>query len=128
MSFETLLQLFLSFAPWVVGGWLVFSVVLWGFTWLVYLAGMATVYSEARLVDNPGARKLANRLAVIGPITSTALNWFTFTFVLLEFPKEKFLSARLSRHFRHGKGWRQKLAAYMGRTWLDPFDPSGTHI
>lgn len=108
--------------------YVVFAVLLWGFTWLVYLAGMATIHAEPRLVDNFGARRVANVVARAGPIMSTSLNWLVFTFILLEFPKEYYLSARLSRHYRHGKGWRQKLSAWMGRIWLDPFDPSGKHI
>ena len=106
--------------------WVVTTALLWGFTWLVYLAGMAVTAADHKLTGT--SRKLAGAVGHLAGWTSTALNWWSFTVILLELPSERFLSTRLARHVRAGAGWRYRIAYKLGKTWLDPFDPSGTHI
>ena len=110
----------------VVLGYVVFSAALWAITWVVYLAGMGIVRAEPVLYGLPA--KLVKPVQWLAGFLSTALNWLVFTTVLLELPKERFLSTRLARHVRTGAGWRHQVAMWMGRNWLDPFDPNGTHI
>jgi len=98
------------------------AALLWGATWLVYLANMAVLHAGER------ATAPARAVVWLAPVMSTALNWLVFTVLLLEIPKEKFLSTRLARHKRTGHGWRQRFADWMGRVWLDPYDPAGHHI
>ena len=107
---------------WVPLAYAAGAVLLWGATWLVYLANMAVLHAGAK------ATWPTKMVLWAAPVMSTLLNWLVFTLLLLEIPRECFLSARLARHFRRGKGWRQRLAGWMGRVWLDPFDPAGYHI
>ena len=114
-------------AIYLIAGYVVFSVLLWAATWIVYLADCATQWAAKR-TKGTTSEKLARYINKIAIVMSTLLNVLVFTVILLELPKEPLLSTRLSRHKRQGKGWRQKLATYLGRIWLDPFDPSGEHI
>ena len=129
MNIEITLEMIQAFALvwwWVIPAYVVFSALLWAATWVIYLATMGVIRSHPVLFGTPA--RLGGYIVKTGEFLSTALNWLVFTLLLLELPKERFLSARLARHFRSGKGWRQKFAGWMGRTWLDPFDPSGRHI
>ena len=114
-------------ALYLIAGYVVFSVLLWAATWVVYLADCATHWADER-TKGTTSEKLARYINKFAIVMSTLLNVLVFTVILLELPKESLLSTRLSRHKRQGKGWRQKLATYLGRIWLDPFDPSGEHI
>lgn len=108
--------------------YVVFGFGLWCFTWLLYLAGMAIQWSASRLSPGSLTARLVVPVQYAAGYSSTALNWTVFTVLLLEWPKEAFLSTRLARHKRQGHGWRQRFADFLGRTWLDPFDPTGHHI
>ena len=114
-------------ALYLIGGYVVFSALLWAATWIVYLADCATRRAAGR-TKGTKSEKLARYINKFAIVMSTLLNVLVFTVILLELPKESLLSTRLSRHKRQGKGWRQKQATYLGRIWLDPFDPSGEHI
>lgn len=114
-------------ALYLIGGYVVFSALLWGATWVVYLADCATRWADPLIKGTP-SEKLANVIHKLAAFMSTSLNWLVFTVILLELPKEQMLSTRLARHKRQGKGWRQRLANRLGMVWLDPFDPSGNHI
>lgn len=112
---------------WLVPLYVLFSAALWSATWVVYLADCATRWA-APLIKGTPSDKLANVVHNLAAFMSTSLNWLVFTVVLLELPKERFLSTRLARHKRQGRGWRQRLATKLGDTWLDPFDKTGHHI
>ena len=94
-------------------------------TWVVYLATMNLVRNRESMTGLP----LMTGWAVFcfGVALSTTMNWLVFTFLLLEFPREFTLSARLSRHLKAG-GWRGRQAALIAEAWLDRFDPSGKHV
>ena len=111
---------------WLIPAYISFSAVLWSVTWVFYLARMCVDWASAQVYGTPA--KLAKPVVKTAEFLSTALNWLVFTVVLLELPKERFLSTRLARHKRQGKGWRQRLANRLGMVWLDPFDPNGHHI
>ena len=55
------------------------------------------------------------------------VNVVVFTVILFEWPKELTVTRRLKRHIKLG-GWRAKVAAWLAKYILDPFDPSGRHI
>lgn len=107
-------------------GYAAFSALLWAATWIVYLADCATRWAEPLLHGTPA--KLVKPVHLLATFMSTTLNWLVFTVILLEFPRERLLSTRLSRHKRQGSGWRQRLAVRLEDTWLGPFDPRGFHI
>lgn len=113
---------------WVPLAWAAGAALLWGVTWIVYLAGMAVLWSAGRFPPDSLTARLVVPVQRAGGVFSTALNWMVFTIVLLEWPKERYLSARLVRHVRAGSGWRWRIAMWAGRHWLDPFDPAGTHV
>lgn len=113
-------------ALYLLVGYVAFSALLWAATWVVFLADCATRWAAPVLYGTPA--KLAKHVNALAVVMSTALNWLVFTAILLEFPREAALSTRLVRHKRQGRGWRQRLAARLGDTWLDPFDPTGHHI
>lgn len=106
--------------------YLVFAGWLWCTTWILYLAGMGILRSQPVLFGTPA--KLVVPVQYLCGWSSTALNWLVFTVLLMEWPKEQHLSARLARHKRESTGYRQRLAISIGDNWLDPFDPSGHHI
>jgi hypothetical protein len=107
-------------------GYLFYAGLLWYATWVFYCASMAFMWAGEQVKGEtaPWAGMTAN----IAWFLNVLLNWTVMTVIFLEFPREPNVSARCLRHYRHGKGWRQKLAGYIGRVWLDPVDPSGTHI
>jgi hypothetical protein len=49
------------------------------------------------------------------------------TLLLLEWPKEMTVTARLKRHNATSTGWRKAVAVWF-EPLLDPYDPSGDHI
>lgn len=112
---------------WIIPvAYIAYGAALWAVTWVFYLARMCTIWAAPMLYGTPA--KLTRVIAATAEFLSTWLNWTVFTVLLLEWPKETFLSTRLARHKRQGHGWRQRFADVLGRTWLDPFDPTGHHI
>lgn len=50
-----------------------------------------------------------------------------FTIFFLEIPRDWFVTGRLRRYIKSGKGWRKRFAEYLCKHLLDPFDPTGAH-
>jgi len=46
---------------------------------------------------------------------------------MLEFPKELLVTKRLQRHFAGPNSYRKTVATFICKTFLDTFDPSGSH-
>jgi len=95
--------------------------------WILYLAVMNLKRVRDLQGLHPAVKALGTPILFIGWTLDTLLNWFVMTIILLEFPKETTISARLKRHNRHGKGFRKKIAEKF-EILLDAFDPSGDHI
>lgn len=95
--------------------------------WVFYLAVMAL----KRARDTVGLSKWALRFGYpvlfIGLLLDIAVNWLVVTIILLEFPQETTVTARLKRHNRESTGWRLAVVKFF-EPLLDPFDPSGNHI
>jgi hypothetical protein len=111
---------------WVIGGYLLYAATLWYATWVFYCAGMAFAWAGERIQGETA--RLAKATTAVAFALNVALNWTVMTLLFLELPREPNVSARCSRHFRSGSGWRKRLAAWFGRVWLDPLDPHGFHI
>jgi hypothetical protein len=95
--------------------------------WVFYLA----VMSLQRLRDSSGLDKrnkaLGSVALVIGYLLDAYVNIFVMSVLLLEFPRELTVTARLKRHNLSGKGWGKRVALWF-EPILDPHDPSGDHI
>ena len=103
--------------------YLVYFFLMWGLTWLFYLAACATYWAEAHNGLIPDWK--VNLVRKTAAALSCSLNWTVFFFIL---PKKKFFSGTLQMHIQKSKGWRYKLCNYFGNSWLNPFDPTGKHV
>lgn len=95
--------------------------------WPFYLA----VMNLKRARDAGQMTKVAYVLGVpilyAGWALDIAVNWFVMTVILLEFPREGTVTARLKRH-KNDEGFRGKVARWFALHLLDAYDPSGQHI
>ena len=95
--------------------------------WVFYLAVMnlKRVRDAGKL--SPWALRFGYAVLLIGYVLDVLVNWFVVTLLLLEFPQETTVTARLKRHNRDSDGWRKAVVLFF-EPLLDPFDPSGNHI
>lgn len=95
--------------------------------WPFYLA----VMNLKRARDEGKLTKVAYVLGApilyVGWALDIAVNWFVMSVILLEFPRETTVTARLKRH-KYDDGFRGKIARWFALHLLDTFDPSGKHI
>lgn len=96
--------------------------------WIFYLAVMNLVRARDAGALSRTAYYLGFPIFLIGVTLDVLLNWFLMTVVLVEWPQETTITARLRRHFATGSGWRYRVAVWFGDVLLNPFDPSGAHI
>jgi hypothetical protein len=99
---------------------------VWYVMWVLYLATQCLAVNKDKL--EPWVFQMGMFTFRLALVIDVAFNWIVFTVLFYEFPRELTGSGRLSRHLRHGYGWRQRFSGWVGRTMLDPFDPSGQHI
>lgn len=64
----------------------------------------------------------AYTLLAIGLVLDMLLNWVVMTLMFLEPPHELLTTQRVRRHKFEGSGWRQRLALWLCRNYLTPFD------
>ncbi len=95
--------------------------------WILYLAVMNLKRVKDAQGLHPVVRALGTPVLYIGWVLDTLLNWFVLTVILLEFPKETTITARLKRHNKYSTGFRKKVAEKF-EVLVDAFDPSGDHI
>ena len=95
--------------------------------WIFYIAvmGLKRVRDSGGL--SPWALRFGYPVLFIGYVLDVLVNWFVVTILLLEFPKETTVTARLKRHNRESTGWRLPIVKFF-EPLLDPFDPDGDHI
>lgn len=101
--------------------------------WVLFTAVMRLqeMYRAGMLVfrANPLLWTLAFVTLAFGGILDIAVNWFIFSFVLLEPPKEFLTTTRLCRWYETAPtSWRGKVAKWFGDVFLNPVDPSGRHV
>ncbi len=105
--------------------YLIFSVVLWTATFIFFLAVMKL--RDARdqgilFTLNWTVIWLAYTILFVGLILDTLLNWIVLSVMFLEFPQETLSTSRVKRLKNKGSGWRQRLAAWLCKNFLTPFD------
>lgn len=95
------------------------------FCWVLYVAAMN--FKRVYELGNVGRfAKINGRIVwfIAQPI-DLALN-ILWSILLLDFPRELLLSPKLKRLKAKG-GWRGKIATFVCRELLNPFDPDGKH-
>ena len=95
--------------------------------WIFYLAVMNLKRTRDAGLLTKTAMALGYPVLVVGYILDCFVNVFVMTILLLEFPRETTVTARLKRHNDNSSGWRKSVAIW-AEPLLDPFDPSGNHI
>lgn len=95
--------------------------------WLLYLANMNLERAKKAGTIRPFALYAGYYpTLVVGGLLDIAVNVVIGSIVFLERPQELLLTKRLSRLIKTD-GWRSKLALWVCKTLLDPFDPEGRH-
>lgn len=95
--------------------------------WVFYLAVMNLARAKRNGLLNKTALVLGTPLLVVGYLVDFLMNVTVMTVVLLEWPKEITVTARLKRHNKESTGWRLAIVKWF-EPILDPYDPSGDHI
>jgi hypothetical protein len=95
--------------------------------WVFYIAVMGLKRVRDTIGLSPWALRFGYPILIVGYVLDVFVNWFVFTIVMLEIPKELTVSSRLKRHNQESTGWRLKIVKFI-EPLLDPFDLSGDHI
>ena len=114
-----MIELLLFTAAWTLGG--MYSL------WVFYLAVMNLARAKRNGLLNKTALVLGTPLLVVGYLVDFLMNVTVMTVVLLEWPQETTVTARLKRHNKESTGWRLAIVKWF-EPILDPYDPSGDHI
>jgi hypothetical protein len=96
--------------------------------WTMYLAVMNLVRARDAGKLTRVAYCLGLPIFIVGLALDVALNWVVLSAILLEWPRETTMTARLRRHFQTPGTWRYAVALWFGVNLLDAFDPNGAHI
>lgn len=99
-----------------------------GLLWVLYLSAMSIDYAISEGKISPICIPFAMILYLFILYLNMIVQYFIFTILFLDFPKEDTVSDRLSRYKNNHVGWRNKLAIWIGSHFLDPFDRRGYHI
>ena len=95
--------------------------------WVFYIAVMGLKRVRDTVGLSPWALRFGYPILIVGYVLDVLVNWFVFTVVMLEIPKELTVSSRLKRHNQESTGWRLAVVKFF-EPLLDPFDPSGNHV
>jgi hypothetical protein len=95
--------------------------------WVFYIAVMGLKRVRDTVGLSPWALRFGYPILIVGYVLDVLVNWFVFTVVMLEIPKELTVSSRLKRHNQESTGWRLKIVKFI-EPLLDVFDPSGNHV
>lgn len=95
--------------------------------WVLFLA----IMNLARAKDNGTLPRfclfLGYPLLALGLFLDVVVNFFVFSLITLDFPRELLTTAHLDRLIAAGPGWRQTVALFICQNMLDVFDPHGPH-
>lgn len=105
---------------------LVISIV--GLLWILYLSAMSIDYALNEQRITPVCIPFAYMLYIFVFSVNMIVQYFIFSILFLDGPKEDTVSDRLSRYKNEHEGWRHDLAVWIGSHFLDPFDRRGYHI
>lgn len=96
--------------------------------WIYYLAVMSLKRAKQAGLLHKTAIVFGTPILITGYLLDAFVNVFFMSVLLLEFPRELTVTARLKRHLRQsGDPWGNKVAQWF-IPLLDPYDPSGRHI
>lgn len=113
--------------------WLLLGLI--GF-WVFYLAAMNLLRAKAEGKLSGVALCLGYPVIFVGALIDLVFNATLFSLIFLELPREWMLTQRLKRHiksydfFRNGAlrpTRRKRLALWICRNLLNPFDHTGDH-
>jgi len=107
--------------------YIAFSACITYMLWVLYLAVMNLKRVKDIGLLTGKALIIGTPILIFGLVFDALVNWLVMTVILLEFPKETTVTARLKRHNKTSTGWRKGVAVWF-EPLLDPFDPSGDHI
>ena len=116
-------------------GWVpvAFLLLFWA-TWVFYLAIMnlkrVRDAKQEKGEDLSGLSKLFGYpTALIGIVSDWFLNLcLTIPFVDIPAALGELVTGRLIRYANGRDGWRKRIALWLGKDFLDDYDPSGVHI
>ncbi|HET8689612.1 MAG TPA: hypothetical protein VFM18_23625 [Methanosarcina sp.] len=94
--------------------------VLFIFTMGIYRAFLAKRLSTS-------AKILGAPFVLLAAIVDILCNMTAATILFAELPRELYVTRRLTRYMKDGKGWRYDIAKAICLSLLDPFDPTGKH-
>jgi hypothetical protein len=112
-----------------------FGVACFYTTWVLYLAVMALKRAKDAETIGRVATTVGTPVLWVGLVFDVVFN-IILSVPFLELPKELLVTGRLSRHVREAqasgklgvdRAWRQRLAFWLCRNFLDTFDPTGSH-
>jgi hypothetical protein len=95
--------------------------------WPFYLAAMNLKRARDAGKLTKVAYALGAPILYVGWALDIGVNWGVMSLLLVEFPREWTVTARLKRHKNDG-GFRGKVARWFALHLLDPYDPAGRHI
>lgn len=97
--------------------------------WLHYLAVMNLKRARDAGMLTKTTTALGTPLLFRGYLLDVYVNVLVMSALLLEFPRELTVTARLKRHDKDAPrgAWSRKVVQWF-RPLLDPFDPKGKHV
>ena len=115
-------------ASWSAGGLLLYVVAGVYVLWVFFLAVMSLQRARDAGALAPLALTCAYPILAMGWLADFSVNVLVATPLLLDFPRETTVTARLARLIRsQPQGWRGKASRWVCAVFLDTFDPSGKH-
>ena len=103
---------------------LFYTLLLFYVTWFFFLAVMALASAQRSGRLSPTAHALGLPMLWVGLALDFCTNMVASA-LFAEFPKEFLLTVRCDRHLHDADGWRKKLAGWLCRNLLDPFQSGG---
>jgi len=100
----------------------------WGF-WNLYVLIMGFYRAHLSKQLRGIALWMALPSVVVGYLVDLLANWTFASWWFMEFPRSplELVTDRLSRYIDGPPGWHQRHAQWVCSTFLDYFDPAGTH-
>ena len=95
--------------------------------WIVFVAVMGLSKAKIAGTLKLPAKVLGYPLLFVGLVMDALVNWFVFSLIVLDFPKELLTTSHLNSIIARGSGWRRSIALWICKNLLDSFDPHAPH-
>ncbi len=105
---------------------ILFLIYLFITLWTMYLAVMNLKRARDKGTLPNAAKCFGYPILIVGYVLDILFNLIVGTVLFLELPREFVFTSRLSRHLS-SNGYKFKVAIWICKNLLDPFDPSGGH-